>query len=47
MFDLDEALDRIRELLTWLGDLIGVPNLSSLLDDEELRADIALAMRAA
>lgn len=43
MFDLDEAFDRIGELLNWLGGLIGVPNLSSLLDDE-LRADIALAM---
>ncbi|WP_432794476.1 hypothetical protein [Rhodococcus ruber] len=47
MFELDEAFDRIGELLTWLGDLIGVPNLSSLLDDDEMRADIALAMRAA
>lgn len=46
MFDLDEALARIRDLLNWLGDLIGVPNLSSLLDDR-IRADIALAMRAA
>ncbi len=45
MFDLDEIFDRIGELLTWLGDLIGIPNLSSVLDDE-MRADIALAMRA-
>lgn len=47
MFDLDEAFDRIGELLDWLGDLIGVPNLSSLLDNDEVRARIALAMRAA
>ncbi|WP_395705158.1 hypothetical protein [Rhodococcus ruber] len=46
MFDLDEAFDRIRELLNWLGDLIGVPNLAALLDDDEVRAGIELAMRA-
>lgn len=47
MIGLDEVFDRIRELLTWLGDLIGVPTLSSLLDDDELRAGIERAMRAA
>lgn len=47
MPNLDEAFARICELINWLGDLIGVPTLAALLDDDEMRADIALAMRAA